>query len=213
MSSDFSDLDASQVLPADWHVGGKVSGHLVYTGDLDRFEHGEVTGSVKIAGAAFDMANLFVTLHQLAKFGGLNDVRIDSIETHLRYHEHQLELSDIRASYQDQIRVEGAGTITPDRLDGRPAPWTFTQNSWLDSRRRRKGLHGAKRWLALDEGEYQRDPESAERRFNEAIDRRFSRQDDKGIQRTNQGRGQIVARYVSPMTMIISSLSLECRGY
>ena len=118
LSSDFSDLDASHVFPTDWHVGGRVSGHLVYSGDLDRFEHGEVTGSVKIGGAAFDLANLFVTLHQLAKFGGLNDVRIDSIETHLKYHEHQLELSEIRASYQDQIRVEGAGSITPDRLDG-----------------------------------------------------------------------------------------------
>lgn len=117
-SSDFSGLDASQVLPAEWHIGGRASGQLGYTGDLDRFEHGEVAGSIKIVGAAFDMTNLFSTLHQLAKFGGLNDVRIDSIETHLRYKEHQLELSDIRASYQDQIRVEGAGSITPDRLNG-----------------------------------------------------------------------------------------------
>lgn len=117
-TADFSELDATQALPLDWHIGGKASGHLVYTGNLDRFEHGEVTGSISITGAAVDMTNLFVTLHQLAKFGGLNDVRIDSIETHLKYHEHELDLSDIRASYQDQIRVEGAGTITPDRLDG-----------------------------------------------------------------------------------------------
>ena len=117
-TTDFSELDAIQALPAEWHIGGKASGHLVYTGDLDRFEHGEVTGTMKITGAAFDMTNLFATLHQLAKFGGLNDVRIDSIETHFKYHEHELQLSNIQASYQDQIRVEGAGTITPDRLDG-----------------------------------------------------------------------------------------------
>jgi hypothetical protein len=117
-TADFSELDAIQALPAEWRIGGKASGHLVYTGDLDRFEHGEITGTVKITGAAFDMTNLFATLHQLAKFGGLNDVRIDSIETHFKYHEHELQLSDIRASYQDQIRVEGAGTITPDRLNG-----------------------------------------------------------------------------------------------
>jgi hypothetical protein len=97
-TADFSELDAVQALPAEWHLGGKASGHLVYIGDLDRFEHGEVTGSIKITGAAFDMTNLFATLHQLAKFGGLNDVRIDSIETHLRYHENQLDLSDISAS-------------------------------------------------------------------------------------------------------------------
>ena len=115
---DFSNLPANQVLPPDWHLGGKVSGHLVYTGDLDRFEHGAVIGSVKITGAAFDMTNLFPTFHQLAKFGGLNDVRIDSVESRLKYHEHQLELSDVHASYQDQIRVEGAGSITPDSLDG-----------------------------------------------------------------------------------------------
>jgi hypothetical protein len=118
LTADFSDLDANEVLPTDWHIGGKASGHLVYTGDLDRFEHGEVTGSIKIAGATFDMTNVFATLRQLAKFGGLNDVRIDSIETHLTYHEREVDLSDIRASYQDQIRVEGAGTIAPDRIDG-----------------------------------------------------------------------------------------------
>jgi hypothetical protein len=117
-TSDFANLEISQILPSDWHIGGKASGHLVYNGDLDRFEDGEVTGSIKIAGAALDMTNLFATLHQLAKFGGLNDVRIDSIETHLKYHQHQLDLSEIHASYQDQIRVEGAGSITPNRLDG-----------------------------------------------------------------------------------------------
>jgi hypothetical protein len=117
-TADFSDLDVNQALPPEWHIGGKSSGHLVYTGDLDRFEHGEVTGSIKIVGGAIDMTKLFVTLHELAKFGGLKDVRIDSIETHLKYHEHEMELSDFRASYQDQIRVEGAGIITPDRLDG-----------------------------------------------------------------------------------------------
>jgi hypothetical protein len=118
LTFDFSDLAANELMPAEWHIGGKVSGHLVYTGDLDRFEHGEVAGSIKISGAAFDMANIFVTLHQLAKFGGLDDVRIDSIETHVRYQERELQLSDIRASYQDQIRVEGTGTIGPDRLTG-----------------------------------------------------------------------------------------------
>jgi hypothetical protein len=118
LTTDFAELEANQALPAEWHMGGKASGHLVYTGDLDRFEHGEVTGSVKITGAAFDMTNVFVTLHQLAKFGGLSDVRIDSIEAHLKYHEHILELSDLRASYQDQIRVEGAGIIASDRLEG-----------------------------------------------------------------------------------------------
>ncbi len=118
LTVDFSDLEANEILPAEWRLGGKVSGHLVYTGDLDRFEHGEVDGSIKISGANFDMANLFVTLHQLAKFGGLNDVRIDSIETHVRYQERELQLSDIRASYQDQIRVEGTGLIAPDHLAG-----------------------------------------------------------------------------------------------
>jgi hypothetical protein len=115
---DFSEVNTTEALPAEWHVGGKASGHLVYNGDLDRFEHGEVVGSIKIAGAAFDMTNLFATFHQLAKFGGLNDVRIDSIETQLRYHDHDFELSDLHASYQDQIRVQGAGSITPESLNG-----------------------------------------------------------------------------------------------
>jgi hypothetical protein len=118
LTSDFSELEANEIFPPEWRIGGKLSGHLVYTGNLDRFEHGEVAGSIKISDAAFDMANLFVTLHQLAKFGGLDDVRIDSIETQIRYRERELQLSDIRASYQDQIRVEGTGSITPDQLTG-----------------------------------------------------------------------------------------------
>ena len=118
LTSDFSELEANKIFPAEWPIGGKLSGHLVYAGNLDRFEHGEVAGSIKISDAAFDMANLFVTLHQLTRFGGLDDVRIDSIETQIRYRERQLQLSDIRASYQDQIRVEGTGSITPDRLTG-----------------------------------------------------------------------------------------------
>jgi hypothetical protein len=118
LSADFSDLEANTIMPEEWRVGGKISGHLVYTGDLDRFEHGEIAGSIKITGAAFDMANLFATLHQLAKFGGLDEVRIDSIETHIRYQESELQLSDLRASYQDQIRIEGAGSLAPDHLSG-----------------------------------------------------------------------------------------------
>jgi hypothetical protein len=118
LTCQFSGLDTKQILPPEWRIGGKASGHLVYTGDLNRFEHGEVTGTVKISSAAFDMTNIFSTLHQLAKFGGLNDVRLDSIETHIRYREHEIQLSDIRASYEDQIRVEGTGLITPDHLTG-----------------------------------------------------------------------------------------------
>jgi len=118
LTCEFSDLDTKEVLPAEWRMGGKASGHLVYTGDLNRFEHGEIAGSIKVAGAAFDMTNVFLTLHQLAKFGGLKDVRIDSIETKIRYQDQEIQLSDIRASYEDQIRVEGTGSITPDHLTG-----------------------------------------------------------------------------------------------
>ena len=140
-------------MPAEWHLGGKVSGHLVYTGDLDRFEHGDVAGSIKISGAAFDMANFFVTLRQLAKFGGLNDVRIDTIEARVQYHERELQLSDIRASYQDQIRVEGTGSIAPDHLSGDLLLGSFSQDPGVDSGRRRKGIHGTKRRLTLDRRE------------------------------------------------------------
>jgi hypothetical protein len=94
-----------------------MSGHLVYKGDLDRFEHGEVSGSVKISGAAIDLTDLFGTLHQLAKFGGVSDVRLDSIATDIRYQERSTQFSNFHASYQDQIRVEGSGSIGPDHVD------------------------------------------------------------------------------------------------
>jgi hypothetical protein len=113
---DFSGLGLNAFVPTDWRIGGKASGHLTYTGDFNRFEHGEVAGSVNIAGATLDMTNVFPTLRKLAKFGGLNDVRIDSIETDLKYKEQRLELSKLHAASQDQIRVEGSGMAAPDRL-------------------------------------------------------------------------------------------------
>jgi hypothetical protein len=117
LTSDFSELELTPFLPEPWPIGGRISGQLTYTGDFDRFEHGEVAGAVKINGATFDMTNVFPTLRKLAKFGGLNDVRLDSIDTHLKYKEQRLELSDFHATSGDQIRVEGSGAITPDRLD------------------------------------------------------------------------------------------------
>jgi len=118
LTADFSGIDANPLVPTVWRLGGRTSGQLVYAGDLDRFEHGSVTGTVKIDDATLDLTNLFPTLRKLARFGGLNDVQIDSVQAHVQYKEQQLELSDIRAISQDQIRVEGSCRITPDRLDG-----------------------------------------------------------------------------------------------
>jgi len=117
LTANFTDLDTNAVFPVAWRFGGKMSGHLVYKGDLDRFEHGEVTGSVKISGAAIDLANVFGTLHQLAKFGGLNDVQLDSVATDIRYQERNVQFSNFHANHQDQIRVEGTGSIGPQHID------------------------------------------------------------------------------------------------
>jgi hypothetical protein len=116
-AADFSDLDTNVVFPARWRLGGKMSGHLVYEGDLNRFEHGRVAGSVKISGAAIDLADVFGTLHQLAKFGGLNNVQLDSVATDIQYQEGNTQFLNFHASYQDQIRVEGAGSVGADHID------------------------------------------------------------------------------------------------
>ena len=102
LAADVIDLDTHIVFPPTWRVGGKMSGHLVYKGDLDRFEHGAVTGSVKISGAAIDLADVFGTLHQLAKFGGLNDVQLDSIASDVQYQDGNAQFSNFHASYQDR---------------------------------------------------------------------------------------------------------------
>ena len=117
LTANFANLDTNAVFPVAWRFGGKMSGHLVYKGDLDRFEHGEVTGSVKISGAAIDLANVFGTLHQLARFGGLNEVQLDSIATDIRYQERNTQFSNFQASYQDQIRLEGTGSMGPGHID------------------------------------------------------------------------------------------------
>jgi hypothetical protein len=117
LSADVTDIDTHTVLPPAWKVGGKMSGHLVYKGDLDRFEHGAVTGSGKISGAAIDLADVFGTLHQLAKFGGLNDVQLDSIASDVQYQDGNAHFSNFHASYQDQIRVEGEGSIGTNHID------------------------------------------------------------------------------------------------
>jgi hypothetical protein len=118
LAADFSGVDANPILPPVWRLGGKASGQLVYAGDLDHFEHGAVSGRIKIDDATLDLTNLFPTLRKLARFGALNDIQIDSVEANVQYREQQLELSNIRATFQDQIRMEGSCRIMPDRLDG-----------------------------------------------------------------------------------------------
>src|ERR1700751_4537240 len=71
----------------------------------------------------------------------------------------------------------------------------------MDSWSRRKSVRRPTRRIALGKSDNQREPGAAEGRFNAATDRRVQRQDDKGIQRRNQGRIQIVARHVPSLDM------------
>jgi hypothetical protein len=117
LTARFTDIDANTASPQAWRFGGRISGQLTYKGDLNHFEHGEVAGSIKISQAAINLANVFATLHQLAKFGGLNEVQLDSVATDIRYQDGDTQFLNFHASYQDQVRIEGSGSLGPTHID------------------------------------------------------------------------------------------------
>ena len=114
----FSGLDVEQTLPNSWHITGRGAGQVAYQGDLNRFDRGRFTGSIQIADSTMDLSPLFGKMKQFVKLGGLDEVRLDAISVSFDYQDQKGAFSNLKASYQDQIRIEGGGSFEPDTLAG-----------------------------------------------------------------------------------------------
>lgn len=117
MHADFSGVNLASVLSQDWTITGRADGKLDYTGSLDHIEEGELTGFIQIANAKFDASTVFGKLRPLIEASGLTDFSLDSLNANIRYHNRRTEFSDLVARYQDQIRIEGSGTIDGGQID------------------------------------------------------------------------------------------------
>jgi hypothetical protein len=117
MHADFSGVSLAAVLPKDWNLTGTADGRLEYNGSLDRIEKGGLAGFFQIAHAKFDVPGMFAKLRALTEASGFADFSLDSVSANIRYHDRQTEFSNLVARYQDQVRIEGSGTITADQVD------------------------------------------------------------------------------------------------
>jgi len=117
LHTDFSGISLGPVLPKDWNLAGTADGKLDYTGSLDRIEEGGLTGFIQIAHAKFDPSTVFAKLRTLIEAIGWADVSLDSVSANIRYHDRQMDFIDLVARYQDQVRIEGRGTIAAGQID------------------------------------------------------------------------------------------------
>jgi hypothetical protein len=117
MHADFSGISLGSALPKDWRLAGTADGKLDYAGSLERIEEGGLTGFIQIAQAKFDPSTVFAKLRTLIEAIGWADLSLDSVSANIRYHDRQMDFMDLAARYQDQIRIEGRGTIAADQID------------------------------------------------------------------------------------------------
>ena len=115
---DFSGVNVAQTLPNHWYLAGRGTGHIDYVGDLNRFDEGQFTGSLQIADVTMDLSPLFRKMQQIIKPSRLNQVRLDSISVDLDYKNHRGQFLNLKAVYQDQVRLEGSGSFDPENLAG-----------------------------------------------------------------------------------------------
>jgi hypothetical protein len=118
MTADFSDLSTPQLLPKEWQLDAKGSGHLTYTGSIEHIEQGRVTGSIEFKDAKLDLANFLGKLRNAITLGSLGEIHLDSMQTDLQYEARRVQISNFSARYQDQIQIQGNATVDAEHLDG-----------------------------------------------------------------------------------------------
>jgi hypothetical protein len=118
LDCNFSGVDVQQTLPNDWQMTGHGAGELNYTGDLNRFEKGRFTGSLNITDMTMDLSPLFGKMTHFIQLGGLDQVRLDSVLVNFDYQNQKGQFSNLKALYQDQVRIEGSGSFDPQNLNG-----------------------------------------------------------------------------------------------
>jgi hypothetical protein len=118
MTADFSNLKTQQLSPKEWQLDGTASGHLTYTGEIEHFEQGRITGSIEIKEAKFDLANFLGKLRNVIKLGNLGELHLDSVQADFQYEARHAQISNLVGRYQDQIQIQGHGTVDAKHLDG-----------------------------------------------------------------------------------------------
>jgi hypothetical protein len=117
LHAEFSGLPINNFYSEELHLSGNASGTADYAGTIQRENDGTFTGSLHIDQLRFDWSLLLGKIRSLVKTSGLNDWALDSVDTQVVYRDQHIEFSHLIAKYQDQVKIEGSGTINSGQIN------------------------------------------------------------------------------------------------
>jgi hypothetical protein len=115
--AEFSGLQMSDLYPEKLHLNGIVSGNADYAGTIQREDAGAITGSLHIDKLRVDWSAFLGKIRSLVQVSTITDWALDSVDTQVVYRNQHLEFSNLIAKYQDQVKIEGKGTIDSGQIN------------------------------------------------------------------------------------------------
>ncbi|HZC34168.1 MAG TPA: hypothetical protein VE242_01075, partial [Chthoniobacterales bacterium] len=117
--AEFGGLSIDDLYPETLHLNGIASGSADYTGSIQQEDMGTITGSLHVDKLRTDWSLFLGKVGSFIKTSGMDDWALDSVDTQVVYRGQHIEFSHLVAKYQDQIRVEGNGTIDSGQINAR----------------------------------------------------------------------------------------------
>jgi hypothetical protein len=115
--SEFSALPINDLYPEKLHLNGIMSGTADYAGNIQREDAGAITGSLHIDKLRVDWSAFLGKIRSLIQTSTITDWALDSVDTQVVYRNQHVEFSNLTAKYQDQVKIEGKGTLDSGRIN------------------------------------------------------------------------------------------------
>jgi hypothetical protein len=115
--TEFSGVPLNDLYPEKLHLNGIASGTADYAGTIQHEDVGAVTGSLHIDKPRIDWSAFMGKIGSLIQVSSMNEWALDSLDTQMLYRSQHIEFSNLTAKYQDQIRVEGKGTVDGTQIN------------------------------------------------------------------------------------------------
>jgi hypothetical protein len=116
LHAEFSNVNLNAISPRFVSEEGVAAGVFDYSGNLDRFEQGEVTGHLEVIKFKLDLSSSLGKFRSIVKAGGFAALPFDLVTAKIKYSDHITNVSELHANYGDEVRIDGNGTIRHEDL-------------------------------------------------------------------------------------------------
>jgi hypothetical protein len=115
--TEFSGISISDLYPETLHLNGIASGNADYSGVIQQEDAGTITGSLHVDKLRMDWSIFLGKIGSFIKTSGTDDWILDSVDAQVIYRSQHIEFSHLVAKYEDQLRIEGNGTIESGQIN------------------------------------------------------------------------------------------------